>query len=328
MKKIFKLFTTLAILMILCYIAINFNFESTATNNEINNNTSNTEVKDTTPNTEVKDTTPNTEDIIKYLCSETIADRAIGTAGNTDVTKYLETLFKELELSTVFSDSFLNNFYHESENIKLSNVVGKLNGLNSKKAIIITSHFDAWCNGALDNASGVAANFKIINKLKKDTSRIPLKYDVIFVMTNAEMSQFIGSQNFVEDILPMYSSIYNINIDCVGAKDGGPLALKNISRIENSALLYDPLKKVLKEHNIEYSDTFSSDKVEYCYNNNFGVSDYFSFERKGIPNIHIAQQGISNLILNDNDDPENLDFNKIDALGDALAKFIQQVNLD
>lgn len=319
MKKIFRLFTTLAILTILCYIAINFNFESTSTNNEINNNTS---------NTEVTDTTANTEDIIKYLCSETISDRAIGTAGNTDVTKYLENLFKELELITVFSDSFLNNFYHESENIKLSNVVGKLNGINNKKAIIVTSHFDAWCNGALDNASGVAANFKLITELRKDTSHIPLKYDVIFVMTNAEMSQFIGSQNFVEDILPMYSSIYNINIDCVGAKHGGPLALKNISRIESSALLYDPLKKVLKEHNIEYSDTFSSDKVEYCYKNNSGVSDYFSFERKGIPNIHIAQQGISNLILNDNDDPENLDFNKIDALGDALAKFIQQVNLD
>ena len=51
-------------------------------------------------------------------------------------------------------------------------------------------------------------------------------------MTNAEMAQFIGSQNFVEDIIPIYDDIYNINIDCVGAKSAGPLALKNISRIE------------------------------------------------------------------------------------------------
>ena len=147
-------------------------------------------------------------------------------------------------------------------------------------------------------------------------------------MTNAEMAQFIGSQNFVEDIIPIYDDIYNINIDCVGAKSAGPLALKNISRIEDSSILYDSLKETLKENNIEYSDTFSTDKVEYFYNNNSGVSDYFSFEKNGIPNIHIAQQGISDLILNDNDNPENLDFNKIDILGDTLAKFIQQINLD
>ena len=309
MKKSFKLFIILILLIVLSYIVIR--------------NTS----KVSTPASKVNNI-PNTEEIINYLCSETINDRAIGTEGNKLVTKYIENLFKDLELNPVFSDSFLNNFYYESENLNLSNVVGKLNGTNNKKAIIITSHFDAWCNGALDNASGVATTFRIINKLKKDIDTITLKYDVIFVMTNAEMAQFIGSQNFVEDIIPIYDDIYNINIDCVGAKSAGPLALKNISRIEDSSILYDSLKETLKENNIEYSDTFSTDKVEYFYNNNSGVSDYFSFEKNGIPNIHIAQQGISDLILNDNDNPENLDFNKIDILGDTLAKFIQQINLD
>ena len=310
MKKYFKLFIILILLIVLSHIVIK--------------NTS----KVSTPTPKVNNNIPNTEEIINYLCSETINDRAIGTEGNKLVTTYIENLFKALELNPVFSDSFLNNFYYESENLNLSNVAGKLNGTNNNKAIIITSHFDAWCNGALDNASGVATTFRIINKLKNDINTIPLKYDVIFVMTNAEMAQFIGSQNFVEDIIPIYDDIYNINIDCVGAKSAGPLALKNISRIEESSILYDSLKEILKENNIEYSDTFSTDKVEYFYNNNSGVSDYFSFEKNGIPNIHIAQQGISDLILNDNDKPENLDFNTIDILGDTLAKFIQQINLD
>ena len=310
MKKYFKLFIILILLIVLSYIVIKNTSKVSTHTPKVNNNI------------------PNTEEIINYLCSETINDRAIGTEGNKLVTTYIENLFKALELNPVFSDSFLNNFYYESENLNLSNVAGKLNGTNNNKAIIITSHFDAWCNGALDNASGVATTFRIINKLKNDINTIPLKYDVIFVMTNAEMAQFIGSQNFVEDIIPIYDDIYNINIDCVGAKSAGPLALKNISRIEESSILYDSLKEILKENNIEYSDTFSTDKVEYFYNNNSGVSDYFSFEKNGIPNIHIAQQGISDLILNDNDNPENLDFNKIDILGDTLAKFIQQINLD
>lgn len=310
-RKILILFITL-IIVVSCSLLIKNNFK----------------IIKPSPIIDINDNIPSTEDIINYLCSETIKDRAIGTEGNKLITTYLESLFKDLELDTVFSDSYLNNFYYESENLNLSNLVGKLNGSNNKKAIIVTSHFDAWCNGALDNASGVATNFRIINKLKEDIDTIQLKYDVIFVMTNAEMSQFVGSQHFVKDILPLYDDIYNINIDCVGAKNAGPLALKNISRIEESTILYDSLKEILKENNIEYSDTFSTDKVEYFYNNNSGVSDYFSFEEKGIPNIHIAQQGISNLILNDDDDPENLDFDKINVLGDTLAEFIQKINLD
>ena len=148
MKKSFKLFIILILLIVLSYIVIR--------------NTS----KVSTPTSKVNNI-PNTEEIINYLCSETINDRAIGTEGNKLVTTYIENLFKALELNPVFSDSFLNNFYYESENLNLSNVVGKLNGTNNNKAIIITSHFDAWCNGALDNASGVATTFRIINKLKR-----------------------------------------------------------------------------------------------------------------------------------------------------------------
>ena len=45
-------------------------------------------------------------------------------------------------------------------------------------------------------------------------------------------------------------------------------------------------------------------------------------------NLYLGCKRENFLILNDNDNPENLDFNKIDILGDTLAKFIQQINLD
>ena len=110
MKKYFKLFIILILLIVLSYIVIK--------------NTS----KVSTPTSKVNNNIPNTEEIINYLCSETINDRAIGTEGNKLVTTYIENLFKALELNPVFSDSFLNNFYYESENLNLSNVAGKLNG--------------------------------------------------------------------------------------------------------------------------------------------------------------------------------------------------------
>ena len=90
MKKSFKLFIILILLIVLSYIVIR--------------NTS----KVSTPASKVNNI-PNTEEIINYLCSETINDRAIGTEGNKLVTKNIENLFKDLELNPVFSDSFLNN---------------------------------------------------------------------------------------------------------------------------------------------------------------------------------------------------------------------------
>ncbi|MDU4880700.1 MAG: M28 family peptidase, partial [Clostridioides difficile] len=48
--------------------------------------------------------------------------------------------------------------------------MGKISGKDSGTAIILTAHFDAWFNGAVDNASGVATVLEIA-KLLKDTSK-------------------------------------------------------------------------------------------------------------------------------------------------------------
>ena len=164
-------------------------------------------------------------------------DREIGKYGNDLVTKYINNLFGYIELDKVFNDSYLTEF--KENNFSINNVVGKISGKNNSTAIVFTAHFDAWFNGALDNASGVATVLEIANKLKIASQEAQLNYDVIFCMTNGEMSMFAGSRKFVRDINPMYSKIYNINIDCVGVKKAGPLALKNISKVEDSKKLYD-----------------------------------------------------------------------------------------
>ena len=80
----------------------------------------------------------------------------------------INELYKQLNLEFVFGKSYLDNFF--CNDINISNVVGKISGKDNSTAIILTAHFDAWFNGAVDNASGVATVLKIA-KLLEDTSK-------------------------------------------------------------------------------------------------------------------------------------------------------------
>lgn len=296
---------------------------------------------------------PTTEEIITKLCSNEFSGRVINSKGNELTVEYIENLFSKLKLEPVFKDSYLHEFEsailgNSDENgvpekqtiLKLNNVVGKISGKNNKNAIILGAHFDGYgkvtnpntkkveiFRGALDNASGVATILNIAHNLK--TRKDTLDYDVIICGFNGELTGYkMGSEQFVKDIKHLYDKIFYINIDCVGAKKAGPIALKNISRVKDSCQLYDSIKNIFKKHNIDYEDIYSSEKVKYCFEKNFfGVSDYKYFEKNNIPNIHIAQSKISDLILKVEDTPEILDYNLIDALALSLSDFTKNNEL-
>lgn len=266
------------------------------------------------------------KEVINYLCSDEIKDREFKSDGNQKVSEYINNLYKEMNLEFVFEDSYFSSF--NCDLININNVIGKISGENNKKAIILTAHFDAWYNGAVDNASGVSAVIEIAKNLKEFSKTNKLKQDVIFLMTNAEMYEIRGSEEFVSKLPELnYENVYNINIDCIGIKDSynsNGLGLKNISHIEESEKLYSGIKEVLEEYEIDYTDDFSTEKSKLAYEQGYGVSDYVSFELNGYPNIHIAQKGIGDFILNENDKPNLIDYKKIKSISDALAKYIEK----
>ena len=157
-------------------------------------------------------------EVVEYLCSEKVKDREYNKEGNQKATEYIDELYKQLNLEFVFGKSYLDNFSYDGRNI--SNVIGKISGNDSSTAIILTAHFDAWFNGAVDNASGVATVLEIAKLLEDTSKKESLNYDVIFLMTNGEMALFAGSRDFVTKLEQLqYQNIFNINIDCVGMKD-------------------------------------------------------------------------------------------------------------
>ena len=48
------------------------------------------------------------------------------------------------------------------------------------------------------------------------------------------------------------------------------------------------------------------------------------FEKNNYPNIHIAQKGIGDFILNENDKSNLIDYKKIKNISDALSQYIKE----
>ncbi|MET7041109.1 M28 family peptidase [Clostridium botulinum] len=272
---------------------------------------------------------PTTKEIVDTLCSDEFEGRLTGSKGNEKAREYVSKIFKDIGLTPLFSDSYYHKYYQdiggENEETKIglaNNVIGVIKGKDSEKAVVISAHFDhagyengKIIRGALDNASSMSALIKVANDLKEKSKKKPFDMDIVICAFNGEEEGSAGSGEFVHDVTSklLYQNLYNINIDCIGSKKGGNLALKNKSKVSDK--LYSSIKTVLKEHNIEFRDT----EVR-------GSSDHMSFENEKIPNFFFVQENIEDLVHKPTDTPDTLNYEQIDKIANAISDFVETNN--
>lgn len=104
-----------------------------------------------------------------------------------------------------------------------------------REAVVLMAHWDHFgtcasppaehvlCNGAVDNASGVAAMLEVARRLV----RVPMERDVYVVATTAEELGLLGAEAFAENPpLPLKKIVAAFNLDSVAiAPAGTPLGL-------------------------------------------------------------------------------------------------------
>lgn len=270
---------------------------------------------------------PTTEEIVTTLCSDEFEGRQTFSEGNQKAGKYIADIFDKIGLVPLSKDSYFQPYTKEDvvnrEDYDTSetahNIVGYIKGKDSKKAIIISAHFDGRgiregeiYRSAMDNASGVAALIKIAEELKQVSIENPFESNIIFCAFNGEEQLYVGSTAFVNQAKSesWYENIYNINIDSIGAKDGGAFMFPNDS--EYSAKLYESIKNSIKNNDI--------DLVEF---ERPIASDHRSFEKAGKANICIVQEGWLEWIHKPIDTPDILDYIEIEKIAKALSDFIK-----
>ncbi len=121
--------------------------------------------------------------------------------------------------------------------VRTFNLIAKLPGRRpSAGAVLLLAHWDHFgrcaeppatdliCNGAVDNASGLA----VLTELAKRLAAGPrMERDVYFLATTAEEWGLLGAQAFAENPpLPLDSIVAAFNLDAVAvAPDGGSVAI-------------------------------------------------------------------------------------------------------
>lgn len=187
-----------------------------------------------------------------------------------------------------------------------------------QKAIIISAHFDGRgiregeiYKSAMDNASGVAALIKIAEDLKQVSVDNPFEANIIFCTFNGEEQLYVGSTAFLNQSKSQswYKNMYNINIDSIGAKDGGAVMFPNISAY--SAELYESIKTSMEKSDIDLAEF-----------KRIIASDHRSFEKAGKANICITQENWLKFIHKPTDTPDILDYIQIEKIANALSDFI------
>ncbi|GGB91691.1 M28-family zinc peptidase [Novosphingobium endophyticum] len=144
---------------------------------------------------------------------ETIADGPDFAPFTLDLTATLEATTRETTIHT-------------------HNLIGKLPGRHPEAgAVLFVAHWDHFgecgeptaedtiCNGAIDNASGLAAITEVARRLARGPQ---LDRDVYFLATTAEEIGLLGAEAFAENPpLPLTSIVAAFNIDSIAIAPGG-----------------------------------------------------------------------------------------------------------
>ncbi len=151
------------------------------------------------------------------------------------------------------------------------NVIGKLEGaVPDSGAVLMLAHWDHLgncgppdaadriCNGAIDNASGVAAMLEVARRLAASG---PHDRDIYIIATSAEEAGLLGAKAFVkEPPLPLTSIVAAFNFDTVAvAPQGSPVGFVG----EGRTSLDETIRRTLMDANRTFGDSeFANEFVQ------------------------------------------------------------------
>ena len=193
--------------------------------------------------------------------------------------------FKPVPLDATLSLGFKSTSVEKSSR----NVVGLLPGSETPdEAIVYMAHWDHLgthegetgdniYNGAVDNATGVAAIIEIAEAFRK--AKVPPKRSILFLAVTLEESGLLGSKYYVaHPVVPLDKTVAVVNLDAlapIGKARDITVVGKGSSQLED---LLKPLLDAQKRKPVGESNTAAG----YYFR-----SDHFNFAKAGVPALYI-----------------------------------------
>jgi Zn-dependent M28 family amino/carboxypeptidase len=168
------------------------------------------------------------------------------------------------------------------------NVIGKLTGSKRPDEVIIyAGHWDhlgvgealegdSIYNGAIDNATGIAAILEIAKAFKN--AETPPERTILFMGLTAEEQGLLGSEYYAtHPVYPLATTVANINIDAMGATG----ATRDITMVGYGQ---SELDAYMERAAREQDRTITPDPNPSA--GSFFRSDHFNFAKVGVPAIY------------------------------------------
>lgn len=166
---------------------------------------------------------------MRILAADDMDGRESGTEGAERARAYITERYEEIGIAPGFGDyQHAFSYQRDGERRDGINLVGFIEGSgDSDTVMIVTAHYDhmghcggAICNGADDNASGVAAMLAIA----ADFAANPPQHDIWFAALDAEEVGLRGAAALVEDFPVNRDRLaLNVNLDMLGYQEENEL---------------------------------------------------------------------------------------------------------
>lgn len=227
---------------------------------------------------------------LKFLSSDALSGRGIGTPGGETARQYLEKRFRESGIKA-FDGGYLKTFEFSGRgDVKIAgaNVVGFVEGTSKKDSfIVVSAHYDhvgieknEIYNGADDNASGAAALMAIAEYLKAN----PPAHSIIFAAFDGEESGLRGAKAFVEKPpVQLEKIVLNINMDMISRSDKNEIYAAGAHHYPRLKAMID---KIAKTSSVKLLQ--GHDRPELGINDWTKQSDHYAFHAKKIPFVYFG----------------------------------------
>ena len=220
--------------------------------------------------------------------TEEAATKLLANAGITgDIRAYARKKdFKAVNLNQSVTVGLTNKYKYSTS----QNVIGKITGSKRPdETVIYTAHWDhlgigkaingdSVYNGAVDNASGIAAMLAVAKAFKN--VKVKPERTIVFLAVTAEEQGLLGSEYYaLNPVFPLIKTVADLNMDALGfygeTKD---ISIKGKGQNE----VEDYITEILNTNNLKaVGDTRPSAGSYYR-------SDHFNFAKVGVPAIDIV----------------------------------------
>lgn len=230
---------------------------------------------------------------VKYLASEELKGRGLGTPEIDLAAEYIAEQFKQAGLKPLkgsYYQKFTHKFHGKGE-LKLTNVIGVIPGTDSEikdEVVVVSAHYDhlgfGWPDvrkgnegkihyGADDNASGVATIIELAHSMAKT---VKPKRTIVFLACTAEEAGLVGSRYFVAHAKDYFKGeiFANVNIDTDGSLFDKKLLVLNANTAREWKFIF---------MGTDYTTGVKSEVID----KDLDASDQFAFIEKGIPAIQL-----------------------------------------